>query len=196
MIKCSKLADKRQMILEATEKLLAHYGFHGLSMQLVAKEAGVAAGTIYRYFDSKNSLILALHDQVICDVGAQLLAEYDPSSNLRSRFDYLWNQSWALFIEKPDLLVCKSQFERLPLELASSMSSAEEEVFAPVKKFWEEGRASGAFKTMADEVFGALTFEVCANLAFKHLAGKVNLDANALDNVRNACWDAIAADGG
>ncbi|MFZ6043980.1 helix-turn-helix domain-containing protein, partial [Vibrio natriegens] len=42
------MMDKKTRILQATEKLLAMYGFHGLSMQMVAREAGVAAGTIYR----------------------------------------------------------------------------------------------------------------------------------------------------
>lgn len=37
--------DKRQQILSAAEKLIADVGFQGLSMQKLAKEAGVAAGT-------------------------------------------------------------------------------------------------------------------------------------------------------
>ncbi|MFA0521061.1 TetR/AcrR family transcriptional regulator, partial [Vibrio sp. 10N.222.55.E8] len=49
--------DKRQQILSAAEKLIAEVGFQGLSMQKLAKEAGVAAGTIYRYFDDKDHLI-------------------------------------------------------------------------------------------------------------------------------------------
>lgn len=51
------MKEKRQLILESAEKLLATDGFHGLSMQKVANQAGVAAGTIYRYFDDKEALI-------------------------------------------------------------------------------------------------------------------------------------------
>ena len=40
--------DKHEQILTAAEKLIAESGFQGLSMQKLAKEAGVAAGTIYR----------------------------------------------------------------------------------------------------------------------------------------------------
>ncbi|KGK15495.1 helix-turn-helix domain-containing protein, partial [Vibrio navarrensis] len=49
--------DKRQQILSAAEKLVAEFGFQGLSMSKLAKEAGVAAGTIYRYFTDKEHLL-------------------------------------------------------------------------------------------------------------------------------------------
>ena len=42
------MTDKKERILTATEKLLATHGFHGLSMQMVAKEAQVATGNLYR----------------------------------------------------------------------------------------------------------------------------------------------------
>lgn len=49
-----------QQIFRATEKLIAQYGVHQLSMQKIAKEAGIAAGTIYIYFKSKEELLQRL----------------------------------------------------------------------------------------------------------------------------------------
>ena len=49
--------DKRCAIVRATLDLVAEQGFHGAPMALVAERAGVAAGTIYRYFESKDVLI-------------------------------------------------------------------------------------------------------------------------------------------
>ncbi|WP_417361676.1 TetR/AcrR family transcriptional regulator [Gallaecimonas pentaromativorans] len=192
MIDHSKPADKRQLILDATGRLLALYGFHGLSMQLVAKEAGVAAGTIYRYFDSKTSMIKALHGQIIHDVAAELFRGYDTAASLRERFDYLWQCSWQLFLDMPDVLVSKYQFERLPLEAdRQQMQDLEDRVFAPITAFWQEGRAQGVFKEMHDEIFATLTFEVCADLAFKQLAGKLTLTQAEIEVVRDASWAAI-----
>ena len=51
------MVDKRQKIIDAAEKLIAESGFQGLSMHKFAKEAGVAAGTIYRYFSDKEDLL-------------------------------------------------------------------------------------------------------------------------------------------
>lgn len=49
--------DKYEQIIAAAERLIAESGFHGLSMQKLATEAGVAAGTIYRYFSDKEHLL-------------------------------------------------------------------------------------------------------------------------------------------
>ncbi|MDD2501941.1 MAG: helix-turn-helix domain containing protein, partial [Geobacter sp.] len=49
--------DKRIAVIQATIELVAEYGFHGSPMSRVAKRAGVAAGTIYHYFESKDALI-------------------------------------------------------------------------------------------------------------------------------------------
>ena len=47
-------ADKREAILAAALRVIARSGLHNTSMDAVAREAGVAAGTLYRYFPSKG----------------------------------------------------------------------------------------------------------------------------------------------
>jgi AcrR family transcriptional regulator len=51
--------DKRQRILEAARKRFRHYGFKKTTMQEVAQDAGVAVGTLYRYFKDKDDLLVA-----------------------------------------------------------------------------------------------------------------------------------------
>ena len=48
---------KRTQILTAAEIILAEHGFYAFSMQTLADKAGVAAGTIYRYFENKEALM-------------------------------------------------------------------------------------------------------------------------------------------
>jgi len=55
-------ADKRQAILEAAQSVFAESGFHTSTMDAVADAAGVAKGTIYLYFKSKNELLTELMD--------------------------------------------------------------------------------------------------------------------------------------
>lgn len=51
---------RTNVIREAAEKIFAEKGFSGATMQDIAKEAGLSAGAIYRYFPSKEALIEAL----------------------------------------------------------------------------------------------------------------------------------------
>jgi TetR/AcrR family transcriptional regulator, multidrug resistance operon repressor len=52
---------KREKILSAAEALLEERGLYGLSMKVLAERAGIAAGTIYRYFENKDALISELY---------------------------------------------------------------------------------------------------------------------------------------
>ncbi|MFH1069049.1 MAG: TetR/AcrR family transcriptional regulator [Candidatus Glassbacteria bacterium] len=47
----------RQQIREAVASVIARYGVQGLTMEKIASEAGVAKGTLYRYFNSKSRLL-------------------------------------------------------------------------------------------------------------------------------------------
>ncbi len=51
--------DKRQRILEAARKRFRYYGVRKTTMQEVARDAGVAVGTLYLYFKDKDDLLAA-----------------------------------------------------------------------------------------------------------------------------------------
>lgn len=73
--------ERHQAILDAAERLLARLPERMASMREVADEAGLAKGTVYLYFPSKEELLLALHerhvDRFFGALGA-LLATRDP----------------------------------------------------------------------------------------------------------------------
>jgi len=58
--------SKRELIIHATIRLISEYGFHGTPISMIAHEAGVGAGTIYRYFKDKDTLVLEIFKQVNC----------------------------------------------------------------------------------------------------------------------------------
>lgn len=56
-------AARRAAIIDAAERLFAASPDHDFAMADVAREAGLAKGTVYLYFDSKELLLLCLHEQ-------------------------------------------------------------------------------------------------------------------------------------
>jgi AcrR family transcriptional regulator len=53
---------QRARILDAARRCFVEQGFHAASMASIADTAGMSAGLIYRYFDNKNAIILAIID--------------------------------------------------------------------------------------------------------------------------------------
>jgi TetR/AcrR family transcriptional regulator, fatty acid metabolism regulator protein len=70
-----RAADKRERILDAAVRVFARKGFHATRVSEVAKAAGVADGTIYLYFKSKDELLVSLFEDRVERLLAFLEAE-------------------------------------------------------------------------------------------------------------------------
>lgn len=55
--------EQRKRILDAAVVCFGRDGFHGASMQKICAEAGMSPGGLYRYFPSKESIILAIIEE-------------------------------------------------------------------------------------------------------------------------------------
>ncbi|HVK87742.1 MAG TPA: TetR/AcrR family transcriptional regulator [Kofleriaceae bacterium] len=66
--------DKRERILVAAERIFAKHGFFAARVTEIAKEAGVADGTIYLYFKSKDDLLISLFESRMKQVNDELRA--------------------------------------------------------------------------------------------------------------------------
>ena len=77
----------RECILDATERLLARYGYKKTTMDDVAREAGIGKGTTYLHFRSKQELTLATVDRIVDRLLDRLgtIADTDESSAVRLR---------------------------------------------------------------------------------------------------------------
>ncbi|SFN35062.1 TetR/AcrR family transcriptional regulator [Variovorax sp. OV329] len=82
--------EKLRAIAEATFVLVEQTGLSGLTMAAIAREAGLATGTLYVYFKSKEELMVALYEQAKTTTAASLMHGDDPKAPFRSRFRHMW----------------------------------------------------------------------------------------------------------
>ena len=55
----------RDVILDAAERLLARYGYQKMTMDDLAREAGIGKGTTYLHFPSKQEVVLCSIDRIV-----------------------------------------------------------------------------------------------------------------------------------
>ena len=55
----------REAISDAAIRLLTEKGLESLTMEAVAEVVGIAKGTVYNYFRSKEELLVAVHDRAV-----------------------------------------------------------------------------------------------------------------------------------
>ena len=59
----ARVEAQRKRILDAAQQCFIEHGFHGASMANIAETAGMSAGRIYRYFENKSAIILAIVEE-------------------------------------------------------------------------------------------------------------------------------------
>lgn len=59
------LADKRESLLRAATRVFAQRGYFNAQVADIAREAGVAAGTVYLYFRSKDDLLVSIFERTM-----------------------------------------------------------------------------------------------------------------------------------
>ncbi|QMV03433.1 TetR family transcriptional regulator [Devosia sp. D6-9] len=92
--------DKRERILAAASRLIVRNGLQ-CSMQAIAEEAGVATGSLYNYFDSKEALVRGVYDRVAQEMTQKVAVPHDPASSHAQRvqhyieryIDFIWEDA-------------------------------------------------------------------------------------------------------
>lgn len=89
-------ADRRTQILDAAKSCFARQGFHNASMQQICAAAGMSAGNLYRYFPSKDAIIVGLCERDMNEATggfAAVRAERDVLAALEMLMTaYLWKR--------------------------------------------------------------------------------------------------------
>ena len=76
-----KADQQRDRILHAAQCCFIEHGFHAASMASIAATAGMSAGLIYRYFASKNEIIIAIIERQLTLLREEL-SQLDGSADL------------------------------------------------------------------------------------------------------------------
>ena len=95
--------DKRARIMDAAIKVFAERGFHTATVAEIAKAAGVADGTIYLYFKSKDDLLLRLFDEKMTDLLGEARSALDQEKSAPARLRRFIQLHLALVEKNPEL---------------------------------------------------------------------------------------------
>lgn len=185
--------SKREAILDATLNLLASKGFHGFSIKQVADQAGVAAGTVYLYFADREDLIQQLQIAIVDKVGEYIFAQHDQEQTLFLQYQQFCHSFWQLFLQHPNILLSKVQFDHLPPAVVNAKHEHAKQALSQLTIFLERGRKERVMKNLPDEVLFSLGFEPYFSLARKQLLGLITIDTAMLEKIICANWDAIAS---
>ena len=101
----ARTTDKREAIMTAALALFVERGFYGTAVPEIAERADVGAGTIYRYFESKEALVNAIYREQKLVFGRLALEGFPSTAPMREQFRQLWTRMARFATEHRDAFI-------------------------------------------------------------------------------------------
>ncbi|MBV7414373.1 TetR/AcrR family transcriptional regulator [Aeromonas sp. sif2433] len=150
------MTDKRRQILDAALALCAEDGLQGAATARIAKAAGVANGTLFHHFPSKELLIQQLYQDIKQRLGAAI-READPALPLEEQARHYWHQAMDWMQAHPHELKFVLGFFHSPLLARPLRSQILRDTLGFLPQLLSQGLASGELRQAPP----ALMLEVC-----------------------------------
>jgi AcrR family transcriptional regulator len=83
--------DKRNAILDAATRVFAERGLTAAPTSEISKEAGVAGGTLFTYFKTKDDLVNALYREIKLELADAMMSGFPRKKSVRTRLQHVWD---------------------------------------------------------------------------------------------------------
>jgi AcrR family transcriptional regulator len=90
--------DKRYAILAAAAEVFAERGL-AAPTSAISQAAGVAEGTLFTYFETKDELVNALYLEIKQELAGAMMKGFPLAKSVRQRLQHVWNQYVAWGVE-------------------------------------------------------------------------------------------------
>ncbi|MBE7106977.1 TetR/AcrR family transcriptional regulator [Bacillus cereus] len=185
-------SSKQEDIFSASLLLFAERGFNGTTIPMIAERANVGAGTIYRYFENKESLVNELFQKYVEEflncIQSGLMSE---RKGIREGFHHIFEGMVKFTIDYPRALGFISMHSQGTFLNEKSRATYEKlEVF--VCDFFQEGQQQKIIRALSLKVLIAILFgsfmkiqELIENKQ-EHFTNKL------IEDVEESLWAAIS----
>lgn len=172
---------------QALRRLVAERGFHGASMNAIAAEAGVATGTAYTHYGSKDEVVLAAYLETKAELGAAATADLEPAAAPGERFRCMWLASYRHLVGKRDHALFLLQVDSSPYRARAHEAALAREG-DPILEQAATPDMLAELLPLPAEVLYELGLAPAVRLA----AHEADLNGDDLAKIATACWRAVS----
>ena len=184
--------EKLEAIADATFALVEKVGLSGLTMADIARAAGIATGTLYIYYSSKEALIQDLFQKSKTAAIGRLLQGFDACLPFRSRARILWRNALRDRLDHYAEAIFHQQYLN-----SRWYSQSDRALSSGLTKEWlefiEEGKRQEILKNAPSSLISALFLGSVRETGELIRRRAVKGDEQTLDMAFGLCWDAIKA---
>ncbi|MEW5783926.1 MAG: TetR/AcrR family transcriptional regulator [Bacillota bacterium] len=158
-----RTGEKYFAILEAAIKVFAQHGYHRTRVADIAREAGVADGTVYIYFHKKEEILISLFQEMMARFVNGLQLELDRYNNATDKLAAIITYHLTTLGNQPEQAkVTQIELRQIDQEINEGISQPLMNYFKLIEEVINGGQISGLFRqdlnvrTARKVIFGAI----------------------------------------
>lgn len=172
-------------------ELVVKQGIQATPMSQVVKESGVAAGTIYHHFSSKEEIINELYLNLKKSFGAALQERIPETASYKEQFFQIWMNLYAYFCENETAFHFAEQLGHCTMITADTKQKGEI-YYLPILDFFAAGISANELREMDLKLMSNLVYGNVITAVQLTLSGEIIMTAERLQSVVQSSWDSVA----
>jgi TetR/AcrR family fatty acid metabolism transcriptional regulator len=170
--------EREELILQAAEEVLAEKGYYETSIDEIAARVGIAKGTVYLHFPSKEDLVVAILERsaqaMVELVEATIAAARSNREKLEAILQVVYSSFFDLrksqLMQLPYAVMNSSELRRVFVEKKGCMREKWDRLATLIASILEDGKAEGEFDTtMPTPVMLSAFFSLMSPRSFERL---------------------------
>lgn len=159
---------RRQKILNAAAELFREKGYEATSVSEIVQRVGIAQGTFYLYFPSKEHIKLALHEQIIDQLIEDGIERFKNEPDLVKRLELGIKASFNV-MKKNEKLILVAHLGTSAKECETADREMNKKLAVHLIKLLREGMVKGVFKEVNPEIIASLIIGMVEKTAISAL---------------------------
>ncbi|MFK7906413.1 MAG: TetR/AcrR family transcriptional regulator [Chitinophagales bacterium] len=185
-----KSAAKEEEIYRVVLEITAEAGLSGLKMANIAKQAGLAHGTVYIYFKNKKDLINQLYKKAKKSASQSILSKELANDNFMGDLRLLWKRYISYLLHHQKEIYFMQQCLNSPFLEDDSLKLSD--IFLQeVILFFEKGQKERYVKSMEIQLILAAFKGIAREIVDKLKDNTLSLSDQLLEDSFELCWNAI-----
>ncbi|MEM8908543.1 MAG: TetR/AcrR family transcriptional regulator [Bacteroidota bacterium] len=181
---------KKEKVLDTTLRLIAAQGIQGTPMSQISRESGVATGTIYHHFKSKEAILNEIYLQKKVDFERIIEASLNPSKRVKTQFADVWTGLFQYYTNDPLIFTFTQQVSSTPI-ITPESRKAGELYFRKIYAFFKHGIQAGHFLDMDVHLLTRMVHGNIHTLAELSINGSLEVSEDVLNEAIAFSWRAI-----
>lgn len=186
-----KSEDKRNALLDSALRVFAEQGL-GAPTSKIAKGAGVAEGTLFNYFETKDELLNQLYLELKAQLRDIMLPGYPRDKDLKSRLRHAWHTYVGWGVENPEKRKAMALL-MMSDRVTDASKTAGSEAFNDIGQHMQEGSTCGALRDQP-VAFTAAIMRSLAETTMDFMSNEPEQAERYCEAGFEAYWNAIAKD--